>query len=86
MLQGQCLDSRLYPIHLGSHHAKFQLNPLRNGRDIDSLEFRWGGVGGGFRCITEFKPKSYLALAGIWLGWGCDNYFYELPNLSDIAC
>ena len=28
---------------------------------------------GGFRCITEFKPKPYLALAGIWLGWGCDN-------------
>ena len=37
------------------------------------LSFGGWGVVGGFRCITEFKPKPYLALAGIWLGWGCDN-------------
>ena len=30
-MQGQCLESKLYPIHLGSHHAKFQLNWLKNG-------------------------------------------------------
>ena len=33
----------------------------------------WGGGVGGFRRITEFKPKPDLASVGIWLGWGCDN-------------
>ena len=40
MLQGHCFDSRLDLSHLESHHAKFQLNPLRKGRDIGCLVFR----------------------------------------------
>ena len=34
-----------------------------------------GGVwwGGGYRCITEFKPKPDFASAGILHGWGCDK-------------
>ena len=31
---GHCFGFRLDPFHLESHHAKFQLNPLRNGWDI----------------------------------------------------
>ena len=32
------LTNRLYPFHIESHHAKFQLNPFRNGVvDTDAL-------------------------------------------------
>ena len=34
MLQGHYFGYGLDPFHLESHHAKFQLNLLRNGRDI----------------------------------------------------
>ena len=31
VLRGHCFDSKLDPFYLENHHAKFQLNPLRNG-------------------------------------------------------
>ena len=31
VLQGHCFVSRLDCLHLKSNHAKFQLNPIRNG-------------------------------------------------------
>ena len=31
------LSTRLDPFHLESNHAKFQLNPLRNGGDIHRM-------------------------------------------------
>ena len=34
VLQGHWFGYRLGPFYLESHHAKFQLNPLRNGLDI----------------------------------------------------
>ena len=43
MLQGHWFGYRLDPFHLEIHHAKFQLNLLRNGWDIWCLEFLGGG-------------------------------------------
>ena len=54
---------------MGNHPSKFQLNPLRNGWDIGSLEFRWGGVGGwggwvGSNALLSSSPSL------IWLQLG----------------
>ena len=38
MLQGQCFVSRLDYLNLKSNHAKFQLNPIRNGLFMVRLE------------------------------------------------
>ena len=40
VLQGHCFKSRLDPFHLKNNHAKFQLNPLRNGWDIGQRVFK----------------------------------------------
>ena len=69
MLQGQFLDFGLYPIQLGSHHAKFQLNLLRNGRDIDSLEFRWGGGWVGVWVGSDALLSSSPSLIWLLLGF-----------------
>ena len=43
-LQGHCFNFRLDPFYLESHHAKFQLNPLRIGWDIGCRVFRDSAV------------------------------------------
>ena len=40
MLQGHCFGLRLHPFQPESHHAKFQINPLNNCRDIGFRVFR----------------------------------------------
>ena len=49
-----------------THHKKFQLNPLRNGRDIDCLEFRWVGDVVG----SDALPSSSPSLIWLQLGFG----------------
>ena len=43
-----------------------------------------GGVELDWRCITEVNPKHNLASAGIWLGWGCDNFLYKVSSCADL--
>ena len=47
MLQGHFFDHRLDPFGFEIHHAKFQVNPLRNGGDIVNKNMCTGGWGGG---------------------------------------
>ena len=68
MLQGPSFGHRLDLFHLESHHAKFQLNPFRNGWDIGCLEFLWGGGVGWGGVDTDALPSSSPSL--IWLSWG----------------
>ena len=53
---------RFDPFHLESNHAKFQLNPLRNGWDIDCLEFRWGGGVGSDALLSSSPSLIWLQL------------------------
>ena len=58
-------EPRINPIHLRSHQAKFQLNPLRNCLDIGCLEFQWGRVVG-----SDALPSSSPSLIWLQLGFG----------------
>ena len=62
VLQGHCFESRLGSFHLENNHAKFQLNPLKNGWDIGSWKFVWWWLGS-----SPSLGHSHVML-------GCDNY------------
>ena len=78
VLQGHSFDPTLNPFHLESQNVIF------GGWGGPPWVVGCGGVD-GFECITEFKPKPYLALAGIWLGWGCDNrLIYDMQKGTNV--
>ena len=51
--QGHCFVSRLDCLQLKNNHAKFQLNPIRNGRVMDRLVIMQ-------RCMEYCSDAGYM--------------------------
>ena len=58
-------DSTLDTFDLESNNAKFQLNPIKNGRDICCLRVCLGGL---VLVGSDALPRACPSL--IWLSWG----------------